>query len=228
MSVTTFTDTASPDNDIVVGTTLSDTIDLSGGDNWAFGGLWNDSIKAGNGNDTIYGGSGDDTIDGGGGANTLYGGTGADSLVGGSSTDQIYGGSGNDTIIANSDADVIVGGFGADMLTGGNGADTFRFLSTLDTGDTIFGFVSTLAGGGTINMDKFDFSAIDAIPGGGDNAFLWGGSVAGPTVVANSITWYTTGGNTIILADTDGNVGTAEFMVTLTGVTAISSLDFTL
>jgi hypothetical protein len=96
----------------------------------------------------------------------------------------------------------------------------FKFLSLNDTNDTINSFVT--------GTDKLDFSAIDAVPGGGDNAFAWGGQTSGAQVMANSITWYTDGTNVYVLADTDGNLGTAEFEVTLTGITTIAQTDFTL
>jgi Ca2+-binding RTX toxin-like protein len=189
----------------------------------------NTSSDATNGNDTLYGGAGNDTINGGGGNDTIYGGSGIDTLGGVNDIDVLYGGSGNDSILGGNHADQIIGGYGADTLTGGNGNDTFKFLSLLDTNDTITDF-SRVSG----NTDKLDFSAIDADPSTANDAFSFVAADQGSAVVvANSITWYTSGDDIVVLADTDGDATNAEFLVTLdgvtlTGVTSLLATDFNL
>jgi hypothetical protein len=66
--------------------------------------------------------------------------------------------------------------------------------------------------------------------GGDDDAFVWSDQTPTNTaqVAANSVSWYTSGGNVTVIADTDGNTATAEFQITLTGVTTISQNDFIL
>jgi RTX calcium-binding nonapeptide repeat (4 copies) len=88
-------------------------------------------------------------------------GTGAaNSLVGNSNKNEIDGFGGNDFII---------GDLGKDVLSGGTGKDLFLFRSTEDSGpsaalrDTITDFKS--------RADTIDLFDIDAIKGGGDNAF---------------------------------------------------------
>ena len=169
--------------------------------------------------DTLYGGAGNDTINGLNGADILYGGTGNDILDGGSQNDTLYGGSGNDTLRGGSGNDILIGGYGADAITGGTGNDTISYLSLLDTGDTITDFVT--------GSDKIDLSAIDANGTlAGNQAFAWGGPQTGQFVVANSVTWYTTRGDVIVMADTDGDLATAEFSITLTGVNHLLANDF--
>jgi len=101
---------------------------------------------------------------GGGGADILAGGAGNDYLAGNAGADQLYGMGGND---------VLVGGAGADQLRGGAGSDLFRYEavgdSTAAAQDRILDF-----GPG----DRIDLSAIDARPGGGDDAFAFIGAAA--------------------------------------------------
>ncbi len=169
--------------------------------------------------ETIYGGGGDDIINGRNGSDTIYGGSGDDTINGDSIGDTLYGGSGNDTIGGGSGNDTIIGGFGADSITGGANSDTIRYLDLLDTGDTITDFKS--------GTDKIDLSAIDANNAvDGNQAFAGGGEQGGLFALANSVTWYVDNGNTVVLADTDGDVTTAEFSITLTGVTNLALTDF--
>ncbi len=189
-------------------------------DNDGLGLTASQTLTGDNAANTLYGGAGNDTLVGKSGSDTLYGGSGNDSLAGDAHNDMLYGGSGNDTISGGGGDDTIIGGFGADSITGGGGADKIVYLSLLDTGDTITGFNSE-------QVDKIDLSAIDANNAAvGDQAFAWGGQQDGAFVLANSVTWYTTGGNVIVLADTDGDLTTAEFSITLLGVTNLALTDF--
>ena len=99
---------------------------------------------------------------------------------------------------------------------------TFKYLSTLDTNDTITDFL--------VGTDTIDLSTIDAIFGGADNAFAWDGQTPTNTaqVAANSVSWYTTGGNVIVLADTDGNTATAKLQIKLLGINSITQASFVL
>lgn len=170
-------------------------------------------------NETIYGGAGNDTIHGNNGDDTIYGGSGNDVITGDNSTDTIYGGSGNDTITGGNANDQVYGGYGADTINADSGSDTIHYLSVLDTNDTINGFTS--------GFDKIDLSAIDADTATvANDAFLFGGQVSGAVVQAHSVTWSTDGTNTQIYADTDGDLTTAEFHITLSGVTTLSQSDF--
>lgn len=150
------------------------------------------NITGGGGNDTLYGGPGNDTIRGNNGADTIYGGSGNDDINGNNDGDFLFGGSNNDTIVGSNGNDLIVGGYGADLLTGGNGADTFRYLSNLDTGDTITDF-------STADGDKIDLEAFG--------------------IVFSDIQQDVSGGNLVLSVNTDGNPG-VDLQITLTGIGA--------
>ena len=189
----------------VVGTSGADTISAKQGDDVVYGRGGDDNIDGDGGKDKLYGQVGNDTIHGNNEDDTIYGGSGDDKIEGGNHADVIYGGSGSDTIDGQNDADTIIGGYGADFLTGGGGADLFRFLSALDTGDTITDFAVGAAG------DKLDFSQLGLTSGLHANT---------NTVFALGVSYFQSGADTIVWADTDGDVSTVELQVTLTGVTA--------
>jgi Ca2+-binding RTX toxin-like protein len=91
----------SSDYDGVVGTSASDTINLSGYSSAAA--LY------------VYGLAGDDVLVGPSQGFYVYGGLGADTITGGSGVDTIDAGDGNDLIYA-SDRDVVLGGLGTDTV----------------------------------------------------------------------------------------------------------------
>jgi len=143
------------------------------------------------GPDTMYGGAGNDTINAGNGNDTVYGGSGNDALNGNNDNDTLYGGSGNDTVLGSNENDVLVGGYGADTLTGGNGTDVFKYLSALDTGDTITDFAPG---------DKIDLSAF------APTSFVGLLASAG-AVGANEVGYMVNAGITTLYVDTDGVAG---------------------
>ena len=98
---------ASYRDDILEGTSGSDTI---------YAGLGNDAVSGNDGADILYGEAGNDSITGGTGDDILYGDAGKDNLVGGLGDDQLEGGTGNDTLN---------GGAGGDIMKGGKGNDIY-------------------------------------------------------------------------------------------------------
>jgi len=198
--------TATNGNDTFTGDGGNQTLNGSGGNDTIYGAGGNDNINGNNDNDTLYGQAGSDSVDGNNGLDTLYGGSGSDTLTGGNDGDTMYGGSAGDIINGSNGNDIIIGGYGADTLTGGGNDDTFTYLSTLDTNDTILDFMAS-------GNDQIDLSAIDAVSGGANDPFAWGGT----TATANGLWFsYDAGTNTTTLyGDTDGNAATAEFMLTL-------------
>jgi Ca2+-binding RTX toxin-like protein len=187
------------------------TVSLAIGTAQNTGGAGTDTLS---GFENLMGSAFDDALTGTTGANVLTGLAGNDTLNGGAGADTLVGGAGNDTL---------VGGSGADILTGGLDADRFVFSALGDSApgapDSITDF--------THGTDLIDLSAIDANTSlSGNQAFVFSGQNA--NVVPLSVTWFESGGNTIIRADVNGNT-TADFMITLTGTNHnLSASDFIL
>jgi Ca2+-binding RTX toxin-like protein len=72
---------ASPDDDLLTGTSGNDTINAGDGNDVVNAGDGNDTITGGNGNDTLNGEAGNDTLTGGAGNDTIDGGTGVDTAI---------------------------------------------------------------------------------------------------------------------------------------------------
>ncbi|MEO5378480.1 MAG: VCBS domain-containing protein, partial [Magnetococcus sp. DMHC-6] len=210
-------------DDTLVGSNNSDIINALYGNDLIFGKGGEDIIKGKMGNDTIFGQLGNDAfINGGYGNDMIFGGSGDDLIYGSKGSDTIFGGSGNDRISGGSGFDTIIGGYGADRMYGGTGADTFKYLSAEDTGDTILDFKS-------VDGDKIDLSAINAnLVINSDHPFTYGGDIGDTGLTAYSVGWYSSFDDIVVQFDTDGNVSTAEFQITLTGVHSLSSTDFVL
>jgi Ca2+-binding RTX toxin-like protein len=172
----------------------------------------NNSIIAQGGGDTVFARGGDDYVDGGSGGDSLVGEAGNDSLLGGGDNDTLEGGVGQDTL---------VGGFGSDTLTGGGDADRF-----------VFGQFDALSGGAELitdfqlNIDKIDLSGIDAIAGGGDDAFTFVGVSATPTS-AGSVSYFVDGSTILVRAFIDGDA-VPDVVIRMGSLAAISSTDFIL
>lgn len=105
------------------------------------------------------------------------------------------------------------------LYNAGPGVENFLFNSLGDGGYTINGFQHA--------VDIIDLSALDANSRvAGHQEFLFAGQSA--NVVANSVTWYEKGQNTILQADVNGD-HVADFTLTLAGVNHhLSATDFLL
>jgi Ca2+-binding RTX toxin-like protein len=212
----------------------------------------NDSLNGGNGSDILNGGTGNDSMTGGAGNDTYVVDSTSDVVTEAAAegTDLVQSsvnfslaslanvenltltgtgninGTGNstaNTIFGNSGNNVLTGSGGADFLTGNGGSDTFDFNATTDSAvvsyDTIVDFVH--------GVDKIDLSTIDAIAGPGNQAFLFV-ALANSNTVANSVTWYESGGNTILNIDNSGNT-VADMQIVLQGTgLGLTSGDFIL
>jgi large repetitive protein len=145
----------------------------------------------------------------------LTGSSGPNVLTGLDGNDTLTGGGGADTLLGGTGTDVLIGGAGMDILTGGSGTDRFTFNAVAEggpgAGDVITDFVH--------GVDVIDLSTIDAATGGGVNngnqAFGFSGQNV--NVVAHSVTWFESNGNTIVQADVNGNA-TADVCIVLTGI----------
>lgn len=138
-------------NNMFLGGTGSDIINVGSGDNLIAAGGGGDTVNANGGDDEIYGQegadiltafAGDDFIDGGANGDTIYagdgndtllGGPGADILAGDGDNDAIEGGSGGDTIAGGSGDDVVEGGAGNDIIDGNGGNDVLSGGAGRDT-----------------------------------------------------------------------------------------------
>ena len=149
--------------------------------------------------------------------NVLGGNAGANRLAGLSGSDTLSGCGGDDTLLGGGGNDRISGGLGSDHLSGNAGSDVFVFASVADiAGDVIRDF--------TVDADRIDLSAIDAVAGGRDSAFIFGGAdFAG----AGSLRVTAGELRTLVEGDLDGN-GTADFVLALTGMKALTAADFIL
>jgi Ca2+-binding RTX toxin-like protein len=159
-----------------------------------------------------------DTI--GSGIDTL---TSIENLTGSLFDDVLTGSSSSNVLIGLDGNDVLNGGNGADTLVGGSGADRFVFTALANSSpaapDTIVDF--------THGVDFIDLSAIDAnTSAAGNQAFAFAGQ--GANAVAHAVTWYETGGNTVVQVDVNGNT-TADLTIMLAGIDHhLSSTDFIL
>lgn len=206
-----------------------------------------DIIVGGGGADTIRGRGGADIIAGGAGADRLKGGSGGDTLsyedspasvrvdlsngtaTGGDAAGDRY--SGFEHLLGSGHADTLSGDAGANRITGGGGADTLRGRGGADTfiyaalAHSAAGAADLIADFSQVQGDRIDLSAIDAIAGGEDDAFIFIGSAA--FTVAGQLRSTFTGLNTLIEADNDGD-GAADLAILLTGRHTLTAADFIL
>lgn len=250
----TFSTSPSSGSDVLTGTaaantisglSLNDRISGLGGDDTLNGNDGSDRLDGGDGKDTLNGGQGSDLLIGGSGNDRLIGDTGVDlAFFGGSTkvaidlglgravrggeTDTLsgiegaIGSSAADTFKGDANANWFQGGLGRDVFTGGGGRDFYDFNAVADsksgsaTRDVITDF--------TPLTDKLDLSGIDADPTvAGNQAFRWigSGTLDGP----GELGFVIVGGNTIVQASTDADAA-AEFQIQLTGIKALSAVDF--
>ncbi|MBT3474110.1 MAG: HYR domain-containing protein, partial [Thaumarchaeota archaeon] len=100
----------SEEDDIIIGTTLSDLIFANGGDDIISGDKGNDCIIAGDGDDIIFGNQGNDNISGQNGNDIIKGQSGEDYIFGGLGLDVIDGGDDIDTckVIDEQNYDIVI------------------------------------------------------------------------------------------------------------------------
>jgi Ca2+-binding RTX toxin-like protein len=148
-------------------------------------------------------------------ANSVNGNAGANALNGGVGNDTLWGGAGTDTL---------TGSWGADRLNGGPGADRFDFDFI---GETPANGFDTITDFSHAQADRIDLSTIDArTTVAGDQAFTFIGGAAF-TGVAGQLRFASSGGNTWVAGDVDGNAA-ADFLILLTGIVPLLAGDFLL
>ncbi len=176
----------SDDDNVVLGSDLSETFETYAGNDVATAGDGNDSVNAGEGNDQVwaggsdtgndlfYGGDGNDTLGSGAGNDSIYGENGNDVLFGGTGTDYISGGAGQDTAWSGNGNDTILGGNNADIFGGGGGADS---LVGGAGNDTIYGAAGAdIADGAGGNDQVYGGDGNDTLTGGAGDDSIFGGN----------------------------------------------------
>lgn len=182
-----------------------------------------ENVTGGSAADKLTGDSGANTLRGGKGNDILSGGTGNDLLAGDEGADRLVGGAGNDSLVGGDGNDNLVGGAGQDVLNGGAGNDVFDFnaLSEMGTTGTTRDRITDFVRG----QDKIDLSTLDANTATSENDSFNG------TLIASSASFSAAGQlklmSGVLYGNTDSD-STAEFAITLTGVTTLSASDFIL
>jgi hypothetical protein len=233
---------SSANNDTLTGTAAANTLSGKGGHDFLKGLGGADTLNGGDGGDFLEGGAGNDKLNGNAGIdianygdlNTavtvdLRGDTAADKDTAkrGTETDTLTGiegaiaAGGNDTFFGDNSANWFQGGGGKDTFTGGAGRDTYDYnqvsASPSGTGRDVITDFDHL-------VDKIDLMGIDGDTAiAGNQALRWVGTEAltGPGEVG----YFTSGGNTIVRISNDADVAT-ESEIQLTGIKALSALDF--
>ena len=158
----------------LVGSNGNDLIDGQEGNDRIFGRAGDDLILGKDNDDTLLGGDGNDRIDGGQDDDTLFGGAGNDELQGQSGDDVLRGDLGDDTLRAGNGTDVLYGDAGDDYLLGGSfGFDHLKG----GTGNDVLQGVGdrTLLEGESGDDFLLGSSALDFMYGGSGNDLLVGG-----------------------------------------------------
>ena len=233
-----------------------DTLNGREGNDILSGGAGADVISGAEGNDVIDGGEGGDRLYGNAGLDTVnYGGstaavtvslaiadiaTGRQSASGGfAEGDQIYtfenvaGSAFGDRLSGDGGVNQLVGNGGADILTGGRGDDVFVYRAgdmvlagdAAAQADHIVDF-HVLADPG-VERDHIDLRAIDAVAGGGDDAFTFIGQA--DFSAAGQVRVHYDGVNTVIEANTVANLtggieAHSELVIVLAGINLASTL----
>lgn len=184
------------------------------------------ALRGYNGADWLFGEAGHDLLWGGRGHDVLYGGADADTLYGEDGLDWLHGEAGADALWGGADNDHLDGGLGRDSLWGEGGADVFEFWTLADSGATIA--TSDTIGDFVHLVDRIDVSAIDARANQtGNQAFTFIGTAA--FSAAGQIRYVVSqqSQDTFIAFNTD-NDATAEMVIRLDPMTALSAQDFVL
>ena len=167
---------------------------------------------------------------GNGVGNVLLGNRGANSLVGLDGNDKLLGGIGNDKLQGGNGVDVLLGGAGRDQLIGGAQRDIFDFNTLTDSSTTSAtrDLIRDFARG----LDDIDLSTLDAITGGGNNAFAFIGKAAFSEVAGQLrfVLFNQPGSSldhTIVEGDVNGDAR-ADFQIDLSGLINFTATDFIL
>jgi serralysin len=162
--------------------------------------------------------------------NVLLGNRGANSLTGLDGNDKLLGGAGADRLQGGDGVDVLTGGAGRDQLTGGAQRDIFDFNTLTESGATSAS--RDLIRDFSRGLDDIDLSTLDAITGGGNNAFTFIGKSAFSQVAGQlRYVLFNQAGSaldhTIVEGDVNGDAR-ADFQIDLSGLIGFTTTDFIL
>ena len=162
--------------------------------------------------------------------NVLVGNRGANSLAGLDGNDKLLGGAGGDKLQGGNGVDTLVGGAGRDQLIGGAHRDIFDFNTLAESGTT--SATRDLIRDFSHGLDDIDLSTLDAIAGGGNNAFKFIGHSAFSQVAGqlHFVLFNAPGSSldhTIVEADVNGDAR-ADFQIDLSGLIGFTATDFIL
>ena len=150
----------------------------------------------------------------------------ANRLVGNDAANLLRGLAGSDVLRGAGGDDRIEGGTGRDDVHGGTGADQFVFRTgdfggaTAATADIVRDF--SQADGDVINLDAVDANSM--LAGLQEFTFIGTAAFSG---TAGELRYHQGASNTFISGDTNGD-GTADFVIRLDGLHALTSCDFIL
>ena len=213
------------DGDLLEGGKNNDTLLGGTGADTLAGALDHDLLEGGAGLDFLRGDSGDDTLLGGDNNDRLVGGAGNDRLEGDGGADQLRGESGSDILIGGGAGDRLYGGCGADVLTGGAAADRF-FLTAIGESGTSAATRDVIADF-EVGADVVNLSRIDAVQGGGNDAFVFIG--ADVFTAAGQLRSVQDAANDRTIVEGNVNAGlAADFQIELTGLHGLTAGDFVL
>lgn len=231
----------------------NDSLDGGKGNDQLFGQVGNDLLHGGHGNDLINGGSGTDTVRfnslaaavyvdlqgiagtdiGSGNAEAIgqgidqialvenvSGSNLADTILGDGLGNILRGLTGDDVLNGRAGADTLIGGLGSDRLKGAGGKDIFKFntVSELTADRNTTDVIVDFRTGDRIDLSAMDGDATTA--GLQDFAF-----VNGPLTGAGQVNVVQSGNRTFVQGSTDADAD-PEFVITLSGLVAVSGSDF--
>jgi Ca2+-binding RTX toxin-like protein len=240
---------------ILAGNASSNQLSGGGGNDKLWGGAGDDSMAGGADNDIYAVNDAGDTVSeaGGGGSDTVFAFTSwtvtasseveyvaasaagamnltgnglAQILAGNGFGNLLAGAGGNDSLYASAGGDSLDGGADADSLFGGDDADDFIYDAVSDStvalaGQDRIGDFSHAQG------DRIDVSGIDAIAGGGEDAFSFVPGGAFTNVAGQLIARALSGTVYSVEGDIDGN-GSADFAIRVVSATVLEQADFVL
>lgn len=184
-----------------------------------------EKVEGSDANDNITGNDGDNELFSRLGDDRVFGMGGDDFLSGNGGSDALFGGDGDDFLAGSGGFDVLNGGLGYDIMNGGNRADRFVFTSVEDSPTFANAdLISDFSPGQGIRRDTVDLRQIDAIEGGGDDAFTYIGETEF-SGAAGELRIKVLDDVTLLRADTDGD-GKADFTVAFTATPPITVTDF--